>query len=196
MLDLPTKEDVEIHDGIKLWIAPAVSTKVVFDFHWLPTRLNWSSGCAPAQDVNVHGGWVAKQIQYSLKHIRASIINKSQGATLPYGITVEISEQNCPWESHQIVVSTSRAEILSLTVIMGSKEFAIQKTWELVTTRNQWTQYIKHIVQTITLNREEDVQLLHKVCSYFEASLFCRIVSKEYAGFVYCLTLVAWHENL
>ena len=64
--------------------------------------LGWKEtaiGCAAERDVNVRGGLVARRIQYSLNHIGATTINKSQVATLPYGIAVEISEQYSPWES-------------------------------------------------------------------------------------------------
>ena len=86
--------------------------------------------------MNVCGGLVSWHVQYSLKHIGAITINKLQGATLPYGIAVEISEQYAPWESGQISVSLSRSETSSLTVIVGDRAFAIDKMWELIT--NQW----------------------------------------------------------
>ena len=78
-------------------------------------------GCAAERDVNCQGGLVARRLQYSLKHIGATSINKSQGATLRYGIAVEISEQYSPWESGQIVVSLSRLETSKYTIIVGEK---------------------------------------------------------------------------
>jgi hypothetical protein len=101
MLDLPSQEDVASQNGIKLWIAPPATSHVTFDHLNLPRReqleeLGWNEvtiGCAPARDEQVRGGLVARRIQYSLKHIGATTINKSQGATLPYGIAVEITKK-------------------------------------------------------------------------------------------------------
>eukprot|EP00957_Ditylum_brightwellii_P192837 14682699-Ditylum_brightwellii.AAC.1 len=64
-------------------------------------------GCAAERDVNVCSGLVDQHVQYSLNHIDATTINKAQGATLPYGIAVEIARKYSPWESGQIVVSAS-----------------------------------------------------------------------------------------
>ena len=92
-------------------------------------------GCASERDVNVRGGLVARRMQYALKHIGATTINKSMGSTLPYGIATEISKQYSPWEKGQIVVVLSRSLSPELTVIVGDADgtFAINKMWEVRT---------------------------------------------------------------
>ena len=70
---------------------------------------------------------------YSLKHIGAITINKSQGETLPLGLAVEITEKYSPWEKGQIVVVLSRTNNASSTIVVGDKQYAIQKMWEMIT---------------------------------------------------------------
>ena len=91
-------------------------------------------------------------MQYSLKHIGATTINKSMGATLPHGIAVEISKKYSPWEAGQVVVVLSRSLAPELTVIVGCADgtFAVNKIWGLITIGNQWTMYNSMILKAIT----------------------------------------------
>ena len=117
LLDLPSEISVRNRDAITIWVAPAATSHVTFDINNLPTRqqlidLHWTEttvGCAVERDVNVRGGLVARRSQFALKHIGATTINKSMGATLPYGIAAEISEEYSPWEGGQVVVVLSRS---------------------------------------------------------------------------------------
>ena len=89
----------------------------VFDRTQRPTRdrlshLGWREttiGVAAEREVNARGGLVAKRLQYALKHISATTIDKSQGATLPYGLAVEISRKYALWETGHVVVLLSRS---------------------------------------------------------------------------------------
>ena len=78
--------------------------------------------------MKIRGGIQAKQLQYSLKHIGAIIINKSQGETLPSGLAVEITEEFSPWEKGHIVVCLSCTQTANSTVIVGEQTFVIQKS--------------------------------------------------------------------
>ena len=202
MLELPSETEVSDFAGIKLWIAPPATNHITFNRNDLPTRqdmeyLGWketSIGCAAERDVNVRGGLVARRMQYSLKHIGATTINKSQGATLPYGIVVEISKEYSPWESGQIVVSLSRSETSDYTIIVGEKDYAINKMWELLIVGNQWTRYTKHILDIVTVDRRDNEQ--DDENCYFnhpEVYHFWRIdatIPLDNTGFVYCLVSV------
>ena len=96
------------------------------------TELGWTKarvGCAPERDVNVRGRLVERRTQYALKHIDATTINKSMGATLPHGVTTKISPLYSPWKKDQIVVVLSRSPSPELTVIVGDADptFAVKK---------------------------------------------------------------------
>ena len=106
MLDLPPDDAVANFRSVNVWIAPVGGNNTMFPRDTLPSRdalvrLGWAEvtvGCAPERDINVRGGLVARRIQYALKHIGATTINKSMGSTLPYGIATEISKKYSPWE--------------------------------------------------------------------------------------------------
>ena len=78
-------------------------------------------GIVAEREVNVRGGLVAKRHQYALKHIGATTIDKSQGATLPNGLAVEITSDYSPWDAGQIGVILSRAHTLSTTYHFWSR---------------------------------------------------------------------------
>ena len=61
--------------------------------------------------------------------------------------------------------------------------------WELITTFNQWTQYTKHILDIITINRNEDEQENH-IFDYPEVyplRLRDIMLPQDTTGFVNCL---------
>ena len=135
MLDLPSQESVNQFNAIPLWIAPPGIHTVLFNHQNIPSReeltsAGWNEvniGISPERIILARGGFQAKRVQYSLKHIGATTINKSQGATLPLGIAIEITEEYCPWEKGQIVVCLSRTTTAAKTVIVGEKTFAINR---------------------------------------------------------------------
>ena len=45
------------------------------------------------------GPTVTRRMQYSLKHINTTTINKSMELALLWGIAVEISKKHSPWEA-------------------------------------------------------------------------------------------------
>ena len=47
----------------------------------------------------------------------------------------------------QIVVVLSRTNKASLTIIVGDKRYAIQKMWEIIVKRNQWTKFTKNVLK-------------------------------------------------
>ena len=197
MLDLPSQELVNNFNAIPLWIAPPGIHTVVFNHQNIPSReeltsAGWNEvniGIAPERIILGRGGFHVKRVQYSLKHIGAITINKSQGATLPLGIAIEITKEYCPWEKGQIVVSLSRTTTARKTVIVGEKDFAIKKMWELITNGNQWTQFTEHILNSITINTSQN-NANTTVINYPEVYPF-RIcdsnVPTDTTGFIYCL---------
>ena len=129
LLDLPTKDSVEICAAINIWITLAGTNHIVFYMDNILTiqrlrDLGWNEttvGCGAERDINVQCGLMARQVHYALKYIGATIINKSIGATLLYGIAVEILVTYSPWESGQIVVALSQSESPECTIIVGDK---------------------------------------------------------------------------
>ena len=197
MLELPTQDIVDSFDSILLWIAPPGTQYIEFDRYNLPSRNDliensWVEvriGCAPERLIAARYGIQAKRLQYSLKHIGATTINKAQGTTLPLGLAVEISEEYSPWESGQIVVALSRTTSARMTIIVGEKNYAKNKMWELITTYDQWTQYTKHVLDIITINRDygEQNQYIFDYPEVYPFRLRDIVLPQDTTGFVYFL---------
>lgn len=206
MLDLPSTDAVGRYDAILLWIAPAGVTEVDFNHNNLPTRARlladgWKEtkvGVAPERFVSVRGGIHAKRLQFSLKHIGATTINKSQGATLPSGIAVEFTEEYSPWERGQVVVLTSRTTTGPLTVIVGEKNYAIKKMWELITIGNQWTRYTENVLKMITINGSGSAtsQNIFDYPQVYPFRIQDITIPSDTLGYVYCLVSTKDRETI
>ena len=206
MIDLPSQHTINRFDSIPLWIAPPGTHFIEYHHQNIPSKNElidngWNEvyiGVSPEKIINARGGISAKRLQYSLKHIGAITINKSQGETLPMGIAVEITRQYSPWEKGQIVVSLSRTTNSKMTVIVGEKQFAIQKIWELITIANQWTLYTANILSLILLNTNAvQEQNTLELCNSYP---FClndgTILPTDSTGFVYCLISKKYFDHI
>ena len=142
----------------------------------------------------------AKRLQYLLRHIGATTINKSQGETLPLGLAVEITKQYSPWEKGQIVVALSRTKTSSLTIIVGERNYAIQKTWELIIIGNQWTQYTANILKMITINmahhHSEENSSFDYPSNYPFQLINGNVLPTDNTGYVYCLVSTKYFEKI
>jgi hypothetical protein len=129
LVDMPDSQTLDSFSEFPLFLAPAGSNSldILEEGRDRPTKqqllaLGWKEiriGTTPKRDLVVGGGFRAKRKQYSLKHIGALTINKSQGDTLPGGLAIEIScDGQAPWEKSQIVVAFSRTKTADTTVIV------------------------------------------------------------------------------
>lgn len=209
MLDLPSQESIESFDAIPLWIAPSGINIINFERDNLPTKeelttSGWNEiyiGCAPERVILGARGIQGTRLQYSLKHIGAITINKSQGETLPLGLAVEITEEYSPWEKGQIVVLLSRTTTSRNTIIVGEKNYAINKMWELITIGNQWTKYTNHVLSLISNTSDnEDQQHTTSVFDYASVCPFrlndSNIIPTDITGFIYCLVSTKYKNNI
>ena len=53
-------------------------------------------------------------------------------------------------------MALSRTNTFDMTTVVGEKDFAIQKMWELITIFDQWTQYSEHVLDIITVNKDDN----------------------------------------
>lgn len=162
IMDMPDIQTLENFGQIRVWVAPCgPQADLLGDGNETPTKeqlaaWGWKErriGFTVERNVSVRGGYHAKRKQYSLKHIGALTINKSQGDTLPAGLAIEFKRVGeAPWEKSQIVVAFSRATSAAKTIVVGPKSFAINHMWELITTRTQWTDLMENILDQVTIN--------------------------------------------
>ena len=136
---------------------------------------------------------------YSLKHIGAITINKSQGETLPLGLAVEITEKYSPWEKGQIVVVLSRTNNASSTIVVGDKQYAIQKMWEIITKGTQWTKFTMNVLNMITINQIDNNQNNYSI-DYNKVYPFRitdgDIIPTDRTGYIYCLISKRYHDEI
>ena len=46
-------------------------------------------------------------------------------------------------------------------IIVGQKNWVVEKLWELITTANQWTQMMGNILEMVTINSEGNTEMEH-----------------------------------
>ena len=158
MIDVPHEEEISNKALIPMMAAPPnVSYLDMSDgipsvddlkaSGWKDVRV----GHAPESAVTC-GGSVGRRVQYSLKHIGASTINKQLGNTIKGKCAVECSEQCSPFCKEQVVVGLSRTCCARDTIIVGDRSFAVNRLWDLITIGNQWTDYIETLLERLSIN--------------------------------------------
>jgi hypothetical protein len=95
-------------------------------------------GITPERNLTSHGV-ISNRRQYSLRHVGAGTINKQTGNTINGRCAIEMSKSCSPWGKHQIVVMLSCAHTARDTIIVGNKEFALNRIRDLITVGTQWT---------------------------------------------------------
>jgi len=199
MVDMPDAQTLENFGQISLWLPPAGPLRVEFlQEREKPTKtqlsaLGWrevSVGYTPERNVPVRGGFQAKRKQYSLKHIGALTINKSQGDTIVNGLAIEVSsDSTSPWEKAQVVVAFSRTKTASMTIIVGTKTYAINRLWDLITTPTQWTHLMENILDQVTINRSggDDLPDFIDYPTYYPFRMCEARIPSDNTGIIYIL---------
>ena len=158
MINVPTQEELNSCLPITLMAAPSgdtyidlsdgVPTQEVLEAqNWKPVRV----GHTPERPLTRRGVMGLRR-QYALRHTGSSIINKQMGNTITGRCAVECTKQCSPWEKAQIVVCLSRTRRARDTIIVGPKEYAINRMWDLITISNQWTPYVEELLGRLSLN--------------------------------------------
>ena len=158
MLDVPTENAVKKMVPIELMAAPPTVTYLDLS-EGIPSKemlvaQDWKSVIierSPERTITCRGA-VGKRIQYSLRHIGSSTINKQLGNTIRGKCAMECSEECSPFCKEQVVVGLSRTCNAKDTIIVGDKEFAVKRLWELITMSNQWTNYIEKLLKKLSIN--------------------------------------------
>ena len=195
LLDLPSEETLANFGAFPGWVSPSGCQRIDYNVNNIPDRdelvsMGWrevSVGVAPQRPVRVRGGILAQRAQYALKHIGAITIDRPLGLTLPAGIAVEISSNYSPWNKEQIVVVTSRTNVAEMTVIVGEKQYAIQKMWELITCANQWTKYMECVSNVILINVDKEEAQVFDIPRVYPFKVVNFGLPSDNTGYVYCL---------
>ncbi len=143
MCEIPNRETIRGKLQIELFAAPlGVSHFDTRNCHidqadmiangWKPVKV----GITPERNLTSHGV-IANRRQYSLRHVGAGTINKQTGNTIDGRCAIEMSKLCSPWGKDQIVVMLSRTHTARDTIIVGNKEFALNRMWDLITVGTQ-----------------------------------------------------------
>jgi hypothetical protein len=108
---------------------------------WKPVKV----GITPELNLTSHGV-ISNRRQYSLRHV-----NKQTGNTIDGRCAIEMSKSCSPWGKDQIVVVLSRTHTARDTIIVGNKEFALNRMWDLITFGTQWTRYIEQHLERMSV---------------------------------------------
>ncbi|KAL7538852.1 hypothetical protein ACHAXR_012264, partial [Thalassiosira sp. AJA248-18] len=150
-----------------------------------------SVGQAQEQPVTCRGV-IGCRKQYALRHVGSSTINKQMGNTIEGRCAIECSESCSPWDKAQIVVGLSRTRRAEDTIIVGNRDFAVQRMWELITLSNQWTNYIDVLLNRLSVNGAEN-RIEDQILPYAESFPYrtCDIqLPSDSSGYVYFLVSV------
>jgi hypothetical protein len=74
-----------------------------------------------------------------MRHVGLGTINKQTGNTIDGRCAIEMSKSCSPWGKDQIVVMLCCTHRAHNTIIVGNKEFALNRMWDLITVGTQWT---------------------------------------------------------
>ncbi|KAL7524740.1 hypothetical protein ACHAXR_000694, partial [Thalassiosira sp. AJA248-18] len=134
-------------------------------------------------------GVIGCRKQYALRHVGSSTINKQMGNTIEGRCAIECSESCSPWDKAQIVVGLSRTRRAEDTIIVGNRDYVVQRMWELITLSNQWTNYIDVLLNRLSVNGAEN-RLEDQILPYAESFPYrtCDIqLPSDSSGYVYFL---------
>ena len=157
MLDVPTQEVISMKAPIHLLAAPPTVTSIdtskrvpsldeLLDDGWKQVVVRHS----PEQPVTCQGTVGCRQ-QYLLRHIGSSTIDKQMGNTIDGRCAFECTAHCSAWNKRQVVVALSRTHTASDVIIVGLKDEAIDRLWQLITTSTQWSEYEDMILERLSI---------------------------------------------
>jgi len=154
---------------------------------WKPVKV----GITPERNLTSRGV-ISNRRQYSLRHVGAGTINKQTGNTIDGRCAIEMSKLCSPWGKDQIVVMLSRTHTARDTIIVGNKEFALNRMCDLITVGTQWTRYIEQLLERMSIGgtasiTSGDVLDMSEVYPYRISDIS---LPDDESGFVYFLVSV------
>ena len=86
----------------------------------------------------------------------SSTINAQMGNTITGKCAIGCSNDGAPWTKSQVVVMLSQTETGKDTTIVGPHSEVISIMWLLIKSGDQWTDYIKMLLNRLTLCANSD----------------------------------------
>ena len=170
MYDLPSLAVVRAFGSIEVLAAPPGVQDVQFDESksvddyiaegWTIQKVEPPFSSSPRIHRVGRDGTQGKRRQYGLKHRVTSTIHSSIGDTLSQ-VAIEISN-NADffklWDKAQLIVGCSRTKRGKDTILVGNKANIIEAFTTLVRQRTQWSDYMEHVLDMVTINEPSEEQ--------------------------------------
>jgi len=155
LLTVPTLEETDSFLDIPIFVAPA-GTKTLpssgrTEHGLLALGFRKSKvGTAPDRSRNLwKQGMKAKRKQYALRHHVASTVHSAIGHTVSK-LATELSAENSMWERAMVVVLISRVKKASDLIFVGDQTANVEALIDGLNVRNQYDEYMDHIVAVLT----------------------------------------------
>ena len=196
LYDLPAREDVRNWKPIKVLIAPPALKDVEFDMT-LPKEHFLSTGfteieirTCPERPVVINRNLQAQRKQYGLKHRVTGTIHAAMGDTYEsMASMISTTDKHFGlWDKGQLIVILSRTRDPSKTIFVGDKEDTLRAFRALLTKRTQWTDFMEHILDVITINTSTSRQsTITAVPEHYPFQVCNMELPQCNTGFVYML---------
>ena len=163
MCEIPSQETVTRKLQIELLAAPSgvsyfdtrngqIDKDDMIGIGWKVVKI----GIAPERNITSYGV-MANRRQYSLRHVGAGTINKQTGNTIEGRCAIEMSKSCSPWGKEQVVVMLSRTHRAKDTIIVGDREFAVGKMWDLITVGTEWSRYVEDLLNRVSIGGSQSM---------------------------------------
>lgn len=160
LYDLPEHRTIENWKPVKVLIAPPALKDVQFDMS-LPKEQFILNGFkevdidpCPERPITISRVLQAQRKQYGLKHRVTGTIHAAMGDTYD-SMASMISETDKNfglWDKGQLIVIISRTRDPNKTIFVGDKAETLRAFESLLLKRTQWTDFMEHILDVITVN--------------------------------------------
>ena len=154
LLTVPDQERLEAFRDIDIYAAPPGTKTIDFtlDEETLIEQGFYKTKVGAAQE-RCHNFWKqgvkAKRRQYALRHYIATTIHSAIGHTVSKLATQLTAEHNL-WEKAMVIVLISRVRRAVDLIFVGDKESNLNALTEGLKKRNQYDEYMNHVVQVLS----------------------------------------------
>ena len=196
LYDMPTQESLDSWKSVKVLIAPPALKDVEFDMN-LSKQHYTESGfkevdieTCPERPISISHNLQAQRKQYGLKHRVTGTIHSAMGDTYESMATmISTTDKNFSlWDKGQLIVIISRTRDPSRTVFVGNKAETLDAFRQLLLKRTQWTDFMEHILDVITINSCEGEARITAVPEEYPFQISAIELPQCQTGFVYMLS--------
>ena len=196
LYDLPTQDCIDSWKSVKVLIAPPALKDVEFNME-LPKQHYLDNGFVevdiepcPERPISITRNLQAQRKQYGLKHRVTGTIHSAMGDTYESMATmISTTDKNFSlWDKGQLIVIISRTRDPKKTIFVGNKGDTLAAFKHLLLKRTQWTDFMEHILEVITVNTTVGVPMVTADPEEYPFQVCDIELPQCQTGFVYMLS--------